>query len=407
MLVKTAFALSVAALATAAPLQESRRSIDLSQRDLVNTQVGATAGKNSGAYLGAVVGNSGDVDVATDVRLGHLLGLDANASLGLGKLLKGLLGGLVKRDNIVDTNVGASLGKHSGANVAATVGSTGDINADVDAKLGHLLGLDANVSLGLGRLLKGLLGGLLKRDLSSEELYKRANDDLVDVGLASQIGKNSHANAAATVGSNLDTQVDVDSKIGHLLGLKLDAGVSISNLLRGLLNVHHKRSDDVVVATDLDIAHLIASNIDIRLGLAQLLNSLIHVDIKTKRSEIDSNTYASVDSNGIVAATQASVGSAVDATAAAVVNAQGVAASVEGNVGNIVTDTKATLTKEGLNAGSYVATDKSVVGAGLLSGKDGINAGAVAQLGSLLGVQVDAKTTPILRGLLRGLLSKN
>jgi len=79
-----------------------------------------------------------------------------------------------------------------------------------------------------------------------------------------------------------------------------------------------------------------------------------------------------------------------------------VAAGVKGNVGTIVTDTEATLNKEGLKAGSYVATDKSVVGAGLIADNKGIDAGLVASLGKLLGVKVDAKTTPVLRGLLGG-----
>ncbi|GAA5881288.1 hypothetical protein JCM16303_000112, partial [Sporobolomyces ruberrimus] len=326
MLVQTAFAISLAALATAAPLQEGRRSIDFSKKsDIVNTDISAALGKHSGADVSAVVSKTGDITADVDAKLGHLLGLDANVSLGLGRLLKGLLGGLlgkrdltlsieelVKRGDIVNADVSAALGKHSGADVSAIVSKTGDITADVDAKLGHLLGLDANVSLGLGRLLKGLLGGLLgKREYTSEELYKRANDDLVDVTLDSTIGHKSHANVDATVAKNLDIAADVDAKLGHLLGLKVDAGISLSSLLKGLLGIH-------------------------------------------KRALIDSATAATIDQTGV-------------------------------------------------NAGSYVASGSSVAGVGLLSGKNGIDAGLITQLGDLLSIKVDAQTTPILRGILAGL----
>ncbi|GAA5829133.1 hypothetical protein JCM3766R1_000987 [Sporobolomyces carnicolor] len=382
MLVKTALAISLAALATAAPLsqQEGRRQIDLSKRsDIVNVDVGTTIGKNSGANVGAVVAGNGDITADVDAKLGHLLGLDANVSLGLGKLLKGLLGGLLgkrdiefavaelaKRADIVNANVGAQIGKNSGANVGAVVSGSGDITADVDAQLGHLLSLDTNLSLGLGKLLRGLLGGLLgKREFTSEELYKRANDDLVDVNLGSTIGKNSHADASVTVGKSLDTEVDADVKLGHLLSLDANASLGLGKLLRGLLGIHHKRA------------------------------------------LVDSDVAALLNEHGLATGVTASVGSAINAGVGAIATAEGVAAGVKGNVGQIVTDTEATLTKEGLNLGSYVATDKSVVGAGLLSSKDGIDAGVVAKLGNLLGVKVDAKTTPILRGLLGGLLHKN
>ncbi|GAA5960171.1 hypothetical protein JCM3765_002495 [Sporobolomyces pararoseus] len=408
MLVKTAFALSVAALATAAPLQESRRSVDLAKRsDIVDTAVGTTIGKNSGAAVVATVSDSGDVDAEVAAKLGNLLGLDTKASLGLSSLLKSLLTVHHKRDDIVNSQTGVTVGKNSGAAASVVVGGNLDTDVDVDAKLGHLLGLNADVSLGLGSLLKNLLGGLLgKRDLSSEELYKRANDDLVDVGLGSTIGKNSHADASATVGKNLDTQVDVDSKIGNLLGLKLDAGVSISNLLKSLLTIHHKR-DDISLGSNLDILHLIETNASLRLGLSQLLSQLVHIDIKTKRSVVESSTVASADSNGVVAATSATVGSAIDAGAAVVANANGVYTEVKGDVGNISTDTQAALSASGLNLGSYVKDSNSVVGAGFLSSKDGTSTGLVAQLGNLLGVEVNAQTTPILRGILSGLISKN
>ncbi|GAA5909378.1 uncharacterized protein JCM6883_005859 [Sporobolomyces salmoneus] len=405
MLVKTAFALSVAALATAAPLQETRRSINLSERDLVDTAVGTTIGKNSGAAVIAKVSDSGDIDTATAAKLGQLLGLDATASLGLGRLLRGLLH---KRDDIVNTNVGATLGKNSGADASVVIGDGLDTEVDVDAKLGHLLGLDTHVSLGLSKLLKGLLGGLLgKREVATEQLYKRANDDLVDVGTLTTIGKGSYVGATTTVGDNLDTQVDVASKLGNLLGLKLDAGVSLSNLLKGLITIHHKR-DDVVVSSDLELLHLLESNVNLRLGLSQLLQSLVHVDIKTKRSVVDSSSLVSADASGVLAATAATVGSSTNAVAAVAANANGVATSVKGNVGQITTDTEATLSSaSGLDLGSYVAGGNSVVGAGLLTGDEGIDAGLVSKLGNILGVTVDAKTTPILTNLLKGLISIN
>lgn len=129
MLVKTALAISLAALATAAPLSQQevssvplvgppsesvtdfcarttffqgRRQIDLSKRsDIVNVDVGTTIGKNSGANVGAVVAGNGDITAGAflsrssiswtllkvctlrenpdvDAKLGHLLGLDAN-----------------------------------------------------------------------------------------------------------------------------------------------------------------------------------------------------------------------------------------------------------------------------------------------------------------------------------------
>ncbi|GAA5988309.1 hypothetical protein JCM5350_002851 [Sporobolomyces pararoseus] len=380
MLVKSALTLSLVALATAAPLQESRRSIDLSKRgDILNTDINAQLGKHSGADVSAVISGSGDITADVDAKLGHLLGLDANVSLGLGRLLKGLLGGLLgkrdltlaieelsKRSDIVNTQIGTTIGKNSGANVGAVVAGNGDITADVDAKLGHLLGLNADVSLGLGRLLKGLLGGLLgRRDLSSEELYKRANDDLVNVNLDSTIGRNSHLDASATVGKSLDTDVQLDTKLGHLLSLDANASLGLGKLLRGLLTLHHKRA------------------------------------------LIESETAALLNEHGLASGVTASVGSAVNAGAGVIATADGVLAGVKGNVGQITTDTEAALTKEGLAAGSYVATDKSVVGAGLIANKDGVDAGLVASLGKILGVKVDAKTTPILRGLLGGLFHKN
>ncbi|GAA5916474.1 uncharacterized protein JCM6883_006803 [Sporobolomyces salmoneus] len=86
--------------------------------------------------------------------------------------------------------------------------------ANVDAKLGHLLGLDTHVSLGLSKLLKGLLGGLLgKREVATEQLYKRANDDLVNVDLDSTIGHNSHADVSAVVGGHLDTETLMSNSV--------------------------------------------------------------------------------------------------------------------------------------------------------------------------------------------------
>ncbi|GAA5909367.1 uncharacterized protein JCM6883_005855 [Sporobolomyces salmoneus] len=339
MLVKTAFTLSLAALATAAPLQRERRQIDLTKRgDIVNADVVANLGKHSGAAVQAVVSGAGDVTADVDAKLGHLLSLDTNLSLGLGRLLKGLLGGLlgkrdlenvvaelVKRGDIVNADIGAQVGKNTNADIKAIVSGTGDVVADVDAKIGHLLSLDTNVSLGLGKLLRALLGGLLgKRDLTSEELYKRANDDLVNVDLDSTIGHNSHADVSAVVGGDLDTEVDADVKLGHLLGLDANVSLGLGKLLKALFGPHHKRD---------------------------------------------------------------------------------LTASVKGNVAGIVTDTEATLSSAtGLDLGSYVAAGSNVVGAGLLTGAEGIDAGLVTVLGNLLGVKVDAHTKPILGNLLKGLL---
>ncbi|GAA5876684.1 hypothetical protein JCM16303_003626, partial [Sporobolomyces ruberrimus] len=69
--------------------------------------------------------------------------------------------------------------------------------------------------------------------------------------------------------------------------------------------------------------------------------------------------------------------------------------------------TAATIDQTGVNAGSYVASGSSVAGVGLLSGKNGIDAGLITQLGDLLSIKVDAQSTPILRGILAGLLRKN
>ena len=117
---------------------------------------------------------------------------------------------------------------------------------------------------------------------------------------------------------------------------------------------------------------------------------------------IDSNTDAALNQNGLGLGSLTTVGKDISAAVGAIVTPESTAAGVKGQVGQVQTDTEALLNKSGLALGSYVKDDKSTLGLGSIINKDGTNTALIGNLGQLLGVKVDATTTPILKGLLRG-----
>ncbi|GAA5843437.1 hypothetical protein JCM5353_006960 [Sporobolomyces roseus] len=317
-----------------------------------------------------------------------------------------------KRGNLVDADVNALVGKHTSAEVAATVSKAGDITADIDAKVGkHLLDLGIDANIGLGRLLRGLLGGLFhKRDeiVSIEELAKRSGD-ILNTDIDASIGHKTKASVDAVLTKSGELTADVDAKVGRLLGLNLDANVGLGRLLRGLFGYHHKR-DDITLLSDIELSHLLSTNVDLRVGLSQLLHSLLNVNVDadiSKRSTIESTTAAVLNEHGLAAGSLSTVGDDVSVAAGAIANSQAVNAGLEGEVGQIKTDTEALINKSGVALGSYVKDDKSVLGVGSIINKEGSETALIGNLGQLLGVQVSAETRPILKGLLRGLLGKN
>ena len=117
---------------------------------------------------------------------------------------------------------------------------------------------------------------------------------------------------------------------------------------------------------------------------------------------INSDTDAALNQNGLGLGSLTTVGNDIGAAVGAIVTPESTAAGVKGQVGQVQTDTEALLNKSGLALGSYVKDDKSTLGVGSIINKEGTNTALIGSLGQLLGVKVDATTTPILKGLLRG-----
>ena len=117
---------------------------------------------------------------------------------------------------------------------------------------------------------------------------------------------------------------------------------------------------------------------------------------------INSDTDAALNQNGLGLGSLTTVGNDIGAAVGAIVTPESTAAGVKGQVGQVQTDMEALLNKSGLALGSYVKDDKSTLGVGSIINKEGTNTALIGSLGQLLGVKVDATTTPILKGLLRG-----
>ncbi|GAA6062361.1 hypothetical protein JCM10212_004207 [Sporobolomyces blumeae] len=445
MLAQSIVALSMTAFAAvnAVPVAEShaRRAIDLTRRDIADVQVGSTIGSQSGAYVGATVADSGDIDAEVAAKLGHLLGLDLKTDVGLGKLLHGLLPSLFNKRDIINTDIGATVGSKTSANVGAVVKDNLDTSVDVDAKVGRLLGLDVNANLGLGKLLKNILslGGLIhKRDDVTLDLDARIASLLAtDVGVRANLADilyqlthldvsinakrdlvNTDINADvagiktgvdATIKNNLDTSANVDLDAGRLAQAKANLNLGLGRLLKsvfGLLGVHSKR-DLVSLDVDATLANLLNADAEAKVQVQNFITALLSANVNVKRSLVDGTVLASADENGINSGT---VVSAAGATAGVgeLINKDGVAAGAKLDSDLADADVEALLNKNGLATGATVSSGDVNAGLGLIASSSGdVSTGVVANVGNLVSADgsIDLGLAKLLHGLLGGIIS--